>query len=158
MLVARGTIGYIAPEVFCRNFGEVSHKSDVYSYGMMVLEIAGGRKNINPADVDRSSEVYFPNYIYKQLEMEAERGGHPDGIMNEDESQSAMRKLIIVGLWCIQTDPKNRPSMSKVVEMLEGKLEHMQVPPKPYLSSPPRLAPSLSISASVQHSALIYIN
>ncbi|XP_029125430.1 rust resistance kinase Lr10-like [Cajanus cajan] len=35
MLVARGTVGYIAPELFCRNFGGVSHKSDVYSYGMM---------------------------------------------------------------------------------------------------------------------------
>ncbi|KAM7528484.1 hypothetical protein LguiB_031894 [Lonicera macranthoides] len=46
MLNARGTIGYIAPEVFCRNFGRVSHKSDVYSYGMMVLEMVGGRKNI----------------------------------------------------------------------------------------------------------------
>ncbi|XP_048318202.2 LEAF RUST 10 DISEASE-RESISTANCE LOCUS RECEPTOR-LIKE PROTEIN KINASE-like 2.4 [Ziziphus jujuba] len=37
MLDARGTIGYIAPEVFCREFGGVSHKSDVYSYGMLVL-------------------------------------------------------------------------------------------------------------------------
>ncbi|KAK6157648.1 hypothetical protein DH2020_011896 [Rehmannia glutinosa] len=45
MLVARGTIGYIAPEVFCWNFGEVSYKSDVYSYGMMVLEIGGGTKS-----------------------------------------------------------------------------------------------------------------
>ncbi|XP_020549270.1 LEAF RUST 10 DISEASE-RESISTANCE LOCUS RECEPTOR-LIKE PROTEIN KINASE-like 2.5 isoform X2 [Sesamum indicum] len=149
MLVARGTMGYIAPEVFCRNFGQVSHKSDVYSYGMMVLEIAGGRKNIDPADVDRWSEVYFPNYIYKQLEMEAETGAHPDGIMNEDESQFAKRKLIIVGLWCIQTDPKDRPSMNKVVGMLEGELEYLQVPPKPYLSSPPRSAPTLSISVSV---------
>ena len=41
---ARGTIGYIAPEVFCRNFGGVSYKSDVYSYGMMVLEMVGERK------------------------------------------------------------------------------------------------------------------
>lgn len=42
---ARGTIGYIAPEVFCRNFGGVSHKSDVYSYGMMVLDLVCGRTN-----------------------------------------------------------------------------------------------------------------
>ena len=47
MVGARGTIGYIAPELFCRNFGGVSHKSDVYSYGMMVLEMIGGRKNID---------------------------------------------------------------------------------------------------------------
>ncbi|XP_073117557.1 LEAF RUST 10 DISEASE-RESISTANCEUS RECEPTOR-LIKE PROTEIN KINASE-like 2.7 isoform X2 [Elaeis guineensis] len=43
---ARGTIGFIAPEVFSRNFGVVSTKSDVYSYGMMVLEMVGGRKNV----------------------------------------------------------------------------------------------------------------
>ena len=47
LLGTRGTVGYIAPEVFCRNFGGVSHKSDVYSYGMMVLEMVGVRKNID---------------------------------------------------------------------------------------------------------------
>ncbi|GMN51706.1 hypothetical protein TIFTF001_020864 [Ficus carica] len=42
MTTARGTIGYIAPEVFSKNFGNVSYKSDVYSFGMLLLEIAGG--------------------------------------------------------------------------------------------------------------------
>ncbi|PIN13376.1 Serine/threonine protein kinase [Handroanthus impetiginosus] len=148
MSAARGTIGYIAPEVFCKNFGEVSYKSDVYSYGMMILEIAGGRKNIDPEEVDRSSEKYFPQYIYKQLEMD-DKNGVPEGIMNEDESQCVKRKMIIVGLWCIQTDPNNRPSMSRVVEMLEGRLESLRVPPKPYLSSPKRLRPSFSTFGSV---------
>ncbi|KAK4598489.1 hypothetical protein RGQ29_015804 [Quercus rubra] len=60
MLGVRGTAGYIAPEVFCRNIGGVSHKSDVYSYGMMVLEMVGGRKNID-VSVDRVSEIYFPH-------------------------------------------------------------------------------------------------
>ncbi|XP_064998944.1 LEAF RUST 10 DISEASE-RESISTANCE LOCUS RECEPTOR-LIKE PROTEIN KINASE-like 2.1 [Musa acuminata AAA Group] len=46
MADARGTIGYIAPEVFCRNIGAVSTKSDVYSYGMMLLEMVGGRRNV----------------------------------------------------------------------------------------------------------------
>ncbi|KAH7840230.1 hypothetical protein Vadar_014417 [Vaccinium darrowii] len=55
---ARGTVGYIAPEVFSRNFGGVSHKSDVYSYGMMVLEMVGGRKNIS-VEVDGTSEYTF---------------------------------------------------------------------------------------------------
>ncbi|KAL8470745.1 hypothetical protein ACS0TY_033347 [Phlomoides rotata] len=149
MMVARGTYGYIAPEVFCRNFGEVSHKSDVYSYGMMILEMAGGKKNIDRADVDRSSEIYFPDYIYKQLEMDGNEDDTLAEIMNEDASRFAKRKLVIVGLWCIQTDPKDRPSMTKVVEMLEGKLESLHVPPKPNLSSPPRSAPKFSTSKSM---------
>jgi serine/threonine protein kinase len=45
MAEIRGTIGYITPEVFSRSFGVVSTKSDVYSYGMMVLEMVGGRRN-----------------------------------------------------------------------------------------------------------------
>ncbi|KAM0055857.1 putative glycerophosphodiester phosphodiesterase, protein kinase RLK-Pelle-LRK10L-2 family [Helianthus debilis subsp. tardiflorus] len=56
----RGTPGYIVPELFSRNFGEVSHKSDVYSYGVMILEMVGGRKNIE-VGVDHTSEIYFPH-------------------------------------------------------------------------------------------------
>ncbi|KAG8382863.1 hypothetical protein BUALT_Bualt05G0123500 [Buddleja alternifolia] len=136
---ARGTVGYIAPEVFCRNFGEVSHKSDVYSYGMMVLEIVGERRNVDPQPADSMSEAYFPHWVYKHLEVnvhEEER----DGSVEEDEK----RRLIIVGLWCIQTNPNDRPSMRRVVEMLEGKLESLQIPPKPYLSSPTRLTTDVS--------------
>ncbi|KAI8539053.1 hypothetical protein RHMOL_Rhmol09G0151400 [Rhododendron molle] len=124
---ARGTAGYIAPEVFSRNFGGVSHKSDVYSYGMMVLEMVGGRKNIS-VKVDRTSEIYFPHWVYKRLELDEELRLH--GITDEDdEANASARKMIIVGLWCIQTDPSNRPSMSRVVEMLEGSTESLQIPP-----------------------------
>ena len=121
LLNARGTIGYIAPEVFCRNFGRVSHKSDVYSYGMMVLEMVGGRKNIEVV-VGHTSEIYFPDWIYKKLESNKELRMY--GIMNKDENVYA-RKMIIVSLWCIQSDPSIRPSMSRVVEMLEGSLESL---------------------------------
>ncbi|XP_058193718.1 LEAF RUST 10 DISEASE-RESISTANCE LOCUS RECEPTOR-LIKE PROTEIN KINASE-like 2.1 isoform X2 [Rhododendron vialii] len=134
LLGARGTVGYIAPEVFNRNFGGVSHKSDVYSYGMMVLEMVGGRKNIS-VEVDRTSEIYFPHWIYKRLELDEELGLH--GIM-DDEANASSRKMIIIGLWCIQIDPSHRPSMNRVVEMLVGSLESLQIPPKPFLSSPPR--------------------
>ncbi|KAH0671861.1 hypothetical protein KY284_022948 [Solanum tuberosum] len=134
MLGPRGTIGYIAPEIVCRNLGGVSHKSDVYSYGMMVLEMVGGRKNVDEG-VDRTSEIYFPHWLYQRLELDEEL--QLIGIMNEEEKECA-RKMVMVSLWCIQTDPSNRPSMSKVVEMLEGKLDSLQMPPKPYLYSPSR--------------------
>ncbi|KAH7841122.1 hypothetical protein Vadar_025841 [Vaccinium darrowii] len=134
LIGARGTVGYIAPEVFSRNFGGVSHKSDVYSYGMMILEMVGGRKNIS-VEVDRASEIYFPHWIYQRLDLGEELGLH--GIV-DDESNVSARKMIIVGLWCIQTDPSHRPSMSRVVEMLEGIAESLQIPPKPFLYSPSR--------------------
>ncbi|KAI3732154.1 hypothetical protein L1987_63353 [Smallanthus sonchifolius] len=135
MLEARGTLGYIAPEVYNRNFGGVSHKSDVYSYGMLLLEMVGGRKNV---DVDvgpgRTSEIYFPDWIYKRLH----KHDFPlDSITTTQENYYA-RKMIIVGLWCIQPDPNHRPSINEVIEMLEGSMEELQVPPKPIFSSPPR--------------------
>ncbi|XP_077254173.1 LEAF RUST 10 DISEASE-RESISTANCE LOCUS RECEPTOR-LIKE PROTEIN KINASE-like 2.3 [Tasmannia lanceolata] len=133
-LDARGTVGYIAPEIFCRNIGRASHKSDVYSYGMMMLEIVGRRKNID-VRVEDTSEIYFPHWIYKRLDLNYDLGLH--GVTTEEEEKTA-RKMILVGLWCIQTDPANRPSMNRVLEMLEGTLESLQMPPKPFLSSPKR--------------------
>lgn len=47
MTAARETLGLMAPDVFSRNFGNVSYKFDIYSYGMLLLEFFGGRKNTN---------------------------------------------------------------------------------------------------------------
>ncbi|GKB17150.1 protein kinase-like domain, concanavalin A-like lectin/glucanase domain protein [Tanacetum coccineum] len=135
----RGTPGYIAPELFSRSFGGVSHKSDVYSYGMMILEMVGGRKNVQ-VEVDHTSEIYFPHWIFKKIELHEEQLGL-HGIVSEVESEMA-RKMIIVGLWCIQTNSLSRPTMTKVVEMLEGGLELLEMPPKPYMFSPSRSADS----------------
>ncbi|ONI31469.1 hypothetical protein PRUPE_1G315000 [Prunus persica] len=145
MACARGTAGYIAPEVFCRNFGGVSHKSDVYSYGMMLSEMVGGRRNIN-AEAEDTSEIYFPHWIYKRLELDEELG--LPSIMNEEDKVRA-RKMIIVSLWCIQTDPSNRPAMKQVIDMLEGSVDCLQIPPKPYLSSPPKSAVGSSTATLV---------
>ncbi|PRQ40316.1 putative glycerophosphodiester phosphodiesterase, protein kinase RLK-Pelle-LRK10L-2 family [Rosa chinensis] len=134
MMGARGTAGYIAPEVFCRNFGGISHKSDVYSYGMMLSEMVGGRRKIG-VEVEDTSEIYFPQWIYKRLELDQELG--LQRIMNEEDKGRA-RKMIIVSLWCIQTDPSSRPAMKQVIEMLEGSIGSLQIPPKPYLYSPPK--------------------
>ncbi|XP_042983131.1 rust resistance kinase Lr10-like [Carya illinoinensis] len=148
MLGARGTAGYIAPKVFCRNFGRVSHKSDVYSYGMMVLEMVGGRKNID-AEVDRTSEIFFPHWVYRRLELDEELTLH--GLRTEEDRQNA-KKMTIVSLWCIQADPSNRPTMSRVVEMLEMSLNALQIPPKPFLSSPSRSEADSSTIVVLSHS------
>ncbi|KAA8532631.1 hypothetical protein F0562_032553 [Nyssa sinensis] len=130
----RGTIGYIAPELISRNFGSVSSKSDVYSFGMLLLEMAGGRKNAD-LKAKSSSKVYFPSWVYDRLD----NGGDLE-LQNVDEIEIEIAKrLCIIGLWCIQMKASDRPSMTKVVEMLEGKIEDLKLPPKPVLSSPQHL-------------------
>lgn len=130
LTAVRGTIGYMAPELFYRNIGGVSYKADIYSFGMLLLEMASRRKNFSDLE-NHSSQVYFPTWIYVQLH---------DGkdIVIEDATQEEIeiaKKMIIVALWCIQMKPSDRPSMNKVVEMLEGEVEHLQMPLKPFLSS-----------------------
>ncbi|GKC85395.1 protein kinase-like domain, concanavalin A-like lectin/glucanase domain protein, partial [Tanacetum coccineum] len=116
-----------------RNFGGVSHKSDVYSYGMMVLEMVGGRRHVVVEDDDMSS-MHFPHSIYKQLISNRNLGLR--GILNEEDKER-VTKMVLVSFWCIQGDPSSRPSMSKVLEMLEGKLDSLEVPPKPFLFNHP---------------------
>jgi serine/threonine protein kinase len=127
---ARGTIGFIAPEVFSRGFGVVSTKSDVYSYGMMLLEMVGGRVNKERENTKNSSDAYFPNWIYDNI---AEQVQSCEVICDLEED---MRKMTLVGLWCIQTNPGHRPSMSKVIDMLEKNINELEMPPKPFLSRP----------------------
>ncbi|XP_072960675.1 LEAF RUST 10 DISEASE-RESISTANCEUS RECEPTOR-LIKE PROTEIN KINASE-like 2.5 [Typha angustifolia] len=126
---ARGTIGYIAPELVSRSFGVVSYKSDVYSFGMLLLEMAGGRRNVDPK-MENSSQVYYPSWIYDRLKQDEELM-----IDNSTEIHEVERKLCLIGLWCIQMKSANRPSMSKVVEMLEGDTDSLEMPSRPFFSS-----------------------
>nr|BAJ95981.1 predicted protein [Hordeum vulgare subsp. vulgare] len=137
LTAARGTMGYIAPELYSRNFGGVSYKSDVYSFGMLVLEMVSGRRNSDPS-VENQDEVYLPEWIYQKV-----ISGHDWELTLEmtAEDKEKMRQLSIVGLWCIQWNPKNRPSMTKVVNMLTGRLQNLQIPPKPFVSSDNRPMP-----------------
>ncbi|KAG5574904.1 hypothetical protein H5410_055038 [Solanum commersonii] len=131
LTAARGTIGYVAPELISRSIGAISYKADVYSFGMLLMEMLDLKRN-EVANEENSSQ-YFPYNIYdkfnKGKEIVVDEGA------NDDEKKIA-RKLCLIALWCIQTNPIQRPSMSKVVEMLEGEVEVLEVPPQPLQSQP----------------------
>ncbi|KAK9939118.1 hypothetical protein M0R45_015826 [Rubus argutus] len=130
MTAARGTIGYIAPEVYSRNFGNVSYKSDVFSYGTLLLEMVGGRKNFKVME-DSTSQVYFPEWIYNLLEQGSDLRIH----IGDEGNVKIARKLAIVGLWCIQWHPMDRPSMKTVVQMLEREGDNLTMPHNPFASA-----------------------
>ncbi|XP_035548713.1 PR5-like receptor kinase [Juglans regia] len=130
---ARGTFGYMAPEMLYKNIGGVSYKVDVYSFGMLLMEMVSRRKNLN-ASTEHLSQIYFPTWIYDQF-----HDGKNIEIQDATEDERKIyKKMMIVALWCIQLKPSDRPSMNKVVKMLEGDVECLQVPLKP-------LQPSLKI-------------
>jgi serine/threonine protein kinase len=143
----RGTIGYIAPEVFSRNFGAVSSKSDVYSYGMMVLEMFRG-KHARMELTTSSSDTYFPDCIYKCVEQ-----NNICSVFDvSDVSEEIVRKITIVGLWCIQIMPHARPTMSAVLDMLDRSIEDLTLPPPLNVSLPPELVQEATgLTASVSH-------
>ncbi|KAH9291192.1 hypothetical protein KI387_043616 [Taxus chinensis] len=102
MTATRGTPGYVAPEVWSRNLGPVTEKSDVYSFGMMLLEMVGGRKNIEV--VSRPSQVYFPDWVFKLLEngqIDTMFRARPGNTEMEVEDEDKARRMTKVGLWCI---------------------------------------------------------
>nr|XP_007161519.1 hypothetical protein PHAVU_001G076100g [Phaseolus vulgaris]ESW33513.1 hypothetical protein PHAVU_001G076100g [Phaseolus vulgaris] len=122
----RGTLGYMAPELFYKNMGGVSYKADVYSFGMLLMEMASKRRNSNP-QAENSSQHYFPFWIYDQFQEDK----NIDIRDASEDDNILVQKMFLVALWCIQLNPSDRPSMNKVIEMLEGMIESIELPPRP---------------------------
>lgn len=124
----RGTRGYVAPE-WHGNL-PITAKADVYSFGIMLLEITCGRRHV---DMDLpEDEVVLANWVYDCFQA-----GELDELVKDEEvDRNKLERMIRVGLWCIQDEPSLRPLIKKVVLMLEGTVE-IPAPPSPtsFLSS-----------------------
>ncbi|KAK3001044.1 hypothetical protein RJ639_021370 [Escallonia herrerae] len=140
LTAARGTLGYIASELFYKSIDGVSFKADVYSFGMLLMEMVGRKKNVN-ACVDHSSKIYFPSWIYDRIEQ----GGDME-LGNVSEDWKAREED---DLGCTMMKPVDHPSMSKVLDMLEGEVGLLQIPPKPtFYPLEVSVAEDLGISSS----------
>ncbi|KAM2104681.1 hypothetical protein ACFX1R_015255 [Malus domestica] len=122
----RGTVGYLAPEWFS---GEaITPKADVFSYGMVLIEVISGRRNREGLDdgVENFRPIRFANAVNKGEDLFALLDCRLEGQADGDELSRACK----VACWCIQEDEKDRPKMKQVVQILEG-VSDIGVPPVP---------------------------
>ncbi|KAF5447894.1 hypothetical protein F2P56_033411 [Juglans regia] len=120
----RGTKGYVAPEWF-RNM-PITAKVDVYSFGVMLLEIICCRKSVDMESEgeDRAILTYWAYDCFQE--------GTLDALVDYDmDDMVKLERCVKVAIWCIQEDPTLRPTIRKVSQMLEGVLD-VPVPPCPF--------------------------
>ena len=124
----RGTMGYMAPE-WLKN-APVTAKVDVYSFGVMLLEIIFCRKHLELHQVNELTEG--SKLILIDWVLCSVRAGNLHAIVSHDsevlEDFCRFERMVLVGLWCICPNPALRPSMDRVTQMLEGTSE-IDVPP-----------------------------
>ncbi|PIN09146.1 Serine/threonine protein kinase [Handroanthus impetiginosus] len=137
LTAARGTIGYVASELINRSIGRVSSKADVYSFGMLLMEMVGLKRDM--VATDNESSKYFPHWIYDRFnrgkDIEIGSVGENDEDNNDEHARKIAKKMTVVGLWYIQMSPSDRPSMSEVLKMFENDGENLQLPSQPFSSS-----------------------
>ncbi|PWA37163.1 EGF-like domain-containing protein [Artemisia annua] len=118
----RGTRGYVAPEWYKKM--PITVKVDVYSFGIVLFEILCCRRSVeNNFPVN---EAILEEWVYDCYEAD-ELSKLVDG---DDVDKRTLDRMVKIGLWCIQEDPSLRPSMKKVILMLEGTVK-IPVPPNP---------------------------
>lgn len=114
----RGTLGYLAPEW---QHSRITVKADVYSFGIIVLEVASGRRNLDYSQ--RDSDISLPS-IFQRKAREGRLLDIVDEKIEDLECYGGdILKVLTIGAWCLNEDPSNRPTMSAAVRVLEGSLE-----------------------------------
>jgi len=120
----RGTIGYLAPEWIS---GEaITIKADVFSYGMVLFEIISGRRNLEHRET--SMETFFPVLVARKL-LEGEVNSLFGSELTNGVSVE-LERACKVACWCVQDSETSRPTMGKVVKILEGLID-VEMPPVP---------------------------
>ncbi|XP_039161995.1 cysteine-rich receptor-like protein kinase 42 [Eucalyptus grandis] len=119
-----GTLGYMAPEYLVK--GQLTEKADVYSFGVLVLEILSGRKN----SIFGQASGSVLQSVWKQYKANS-LAECIDPVLKGKFPVSEALNVLQIALLCTQASPDLRPSMSEVVEMLNDQECAVPVPMQP---------------------------
>ncbi|XP_048325047.1 probable LRR receptor-like serine/threonine-protein kinase At5g63710 isoform X2 [Ziziphus jujuba] len=112
----RGTMGHIAPEYL--STGKSSEKTDVFGYGITLLELVTGQRAIDFSRLEEEEDVLLLDHT-KKLQRENRLQDIVDGNLNTYDPKE-VETIVQVALLCTQTSPEDRPMMVEVVKMLQG--------------------------------------
>ncbi|XP_042491613.1 PTI1-like tyrosine-protein kinase At3g15890, partial [Macadamia integrifolia] len=110
----KGTLGYVAPEYAM--FGKVSESCDVYSFGVLLLELASGKKPIHKLSVTMKRTItdwVLPLVCQKKFNEVV------DPKLNGKYNEEELKLLLLVSLKCAHSQPEKRPTMQEVVDLLK---------------------------------------
>ncbi|XP_048632601.1 somatic embryogenesis receptor kinase 4-like isoform X2 [Brassica napus] len=113
----RGTIGHIAPEYL--STGKSSEKTDVFGYGVMLLELITGQKAFDLARLANDDDIMLLDWV-KEVLKEKRFESLVDAELEGKYEEKEVEQLIQMALLCTQISSLERPKMSEVVRMLEG--------------------------------------
>lgn len=123
-----GTFGYMAPEYVVR--GHYSTKSDVFSFGILILEIITGRRNCGPYNSEQSVDLLSLIWEHwtKGTILEI---ADPSLASRSSVPEEEILTYVHIGLMCVQESPADRPTMSRANAILNSDTFSLQAPSKP---------------------------
>ncbi|CAL1358330.1 unnamed protein product [Linum trigynum] len=130
-----GTYGYMSPEYAIK--GTFSTKSDVFSFGVMLLEIVSGKKNYNLIPLDPPIDLV--EYAWKLWKEGSPLEFMDPTMEGSDNYKDQILRCINVGLLCIEYNTYDRPEMSEVISMLTSNVVQLPMPEQPgFIMTRPR--------------------
>ncbi|KAL7159721.1 hypothetical protein ABFS83_01G046500 [Erythranthe nasuta] len=114
--IVAGTFGYLAPEYM--QSGRATEKTDVYSFGVLVLEILSGKRPTDASFIEKGLNIVgWLNYLVSETRQREIVDPHCEGVQTE-----SLDSLLSIAIQCVSSIPEDRPTMHKVVQILESEV------------------------------------
>ncbi|XP_043695111.1 LRR receptor-like serine/threonine-protein kinase FEI 1 isoform X2 [Telopea speciosissima] len=114
--IVAGTFGYLAPEYM--QSGRATEKTDVYSFGVLVLEVLSGKRPTDASFIEKGLNIVgWLNFLVVENRQRDIVDPHCEGVQAE-----SLDALLSVAIQCVSSIPEDRPTMHRVVQLLESEV------------------------------------